>query len=75
MEFVLTMRMNLEALKALRESRGAHAEAEAHASFFENSLSLMADELLKHGVHPEVLEEAFSMIRPSALAVKKSEGA
>jgi hypothetical protein len=71
MEFVLTMRMNLEMLKELRESRGARAEAEAHASFFENSLNLMADEMVRHGVHPEVIEEAFSLIRPAALAVKK----
>jgi hypothetical protein len=62
MEFVLTMRMNLEALKELRELRGAHAEAEAHASFFENALNLMADELLKSGVHPEVIEEAFQLV-------------
>ena len=71
MEFTLTMKMDIEALKALRESKGAHAEAEAHASFFSNSLSLIADELLKNGVHPEVLEEALALVRDRSCFARK----
>jgi hypothetical protein len=71
MEFTLTMRMDLEALKALRESKGARAEAEAHALFFKDSLIVIADELLQNGVHPEVIEEAFGLVRLDVVFAKK----
>ena len=71
MEFTLTMRMDLGALKVLREKKGAHGEAEAHASFLSDSLSLISDELLKNGVHPEVLEEALELVRAGHVFGKK----
>lgn len=71
MEFTLTMKMDLEKLRHLRESRGARVEAEAHASFLEKSLQMIMDELLQNGVHPEVLDEALGLIQLEGLTAKK----
>lgn len=71
MEFTLTMKMDLEKLKLLREARGARVEAEAHAGFLEKSLRMIMDQLLENGVHPEVLEEALGFIQLEGLLQKK----
>jgi len=72
MEFTLTIKMDLDRLKELRSSKGASAEASAHAKFLEDSLGMILEELEEHGVHPEVLEEALGMLKTDITSYRKA---
>lgn len=71
MEFQLTMKMDLDAIRELRQSLGPQAEADVHARFLENSLSLIIEELRRAGIHPEVLEEAIGQVRLNEIMVQR----